>query len=255
MFGSIVGSFLNVCIHRIPRGLSIVFPSSRCPSCDESIRFYDNIPIISYILLKRRCRACRTRISIRYPFVELLNAVLYVFVIYRFGTYSVLSVLVYFIFLSSLIIITFIDLDYQIIPDRITLPGIPLAVIAGSTVLTDPFLRYDLLGFKSSIAGFLCGGAGFYIIAILGRAVFKKDAMGGGDIKMMAMVGGLLGWKSVILTTFLGSLIGSVIGVALIATKGRKAGSKIPFGPYLAIGSVVSLFWGQEIFMWYLYSG
>jgi leader peptidase (prepilin peptidase)/N-methyltransferase len=154
-----------------------------------------------------------------------------------------------------MIVIFFIDIDYQIIPDSITLPGIPLAVILGSTILPDPFLRTNMLGFKTSVTGFLAGGGFFYLIAVLGKAVFKKDAMGGGDIKMMAMVGGVLGWKGIILTTFLASLSGSIIGVSLILLKGKEWGSKLPFGPYLALGALISLFWGQDILTWYLYGG
>lgn len=254
LFGSVVGSFLNVCIYRIPRGLSIILPSSRCPSCNNPIQPWDNIPILSYILLKGRCRLCRAKISFKYPFVESLNAILYVLVLWRFGPDFSWFLLIYFIFLSSLIVITFIDLEYQIIPNGITLPGIPLALIFGSTILHDPFSRADLLGFKASVTGLLLGGGLFYIIGVLGTVVFKKDAMGGGDIKMMAMVGGVLGWKGVILTTFLGSLLGSIIGVSLIIIKGRQWGSKIPFGPYLAFGTILSLFLGQELLAWYLHS-
>jgi len=261
IFGSIIGSFLNVCIYRIPRDLSVVFPSSSCPSCGRPIRFYDNIPIISYLLLMGKCRACKAKISARYPLVEFLNGIFYAFAMYRFGSDSLWTVLIYFIFLSSLVVITFIDIDFQIIPDAITLPGIPIALLLGSTVLPDPFQGFDYfqqfqpLGFKSSLIGMISGGGFFYLVAVLGRALLKKDAMGGGDIKMMAMVGGLMGWKAVILTTFMASLFGSVIGISLIALKGRKWGSKIPFGPYLALGAVISLFRGQELLMWYLYSG
>jgi leader peptidase (prepilin peptidase)/N-methyltransferase len=255
IFGSVIGSFLNVCIYRMPQGLSVVSPSSRCTSCGKPIRFYDNIPVLSYILLKGKCRYCKTGLSVRYPIIEFLNAALYVLLLNRYGHDSPWVLLVYFIFISSLIVIFFIDLDHQIIPNSITLPGIPLAVILGSTVLPDPFIRVDLLGYKASIIGFVAGGGFFYLVAILGKAILKKDAMGGGDIKMMAMIGGLLGWKGVILTTFFGSLIGSIIGISLILLKGREWGSRIPFGPYLALGALISLFWGQDIFMWYIYAG
>ena len=253
LFGLIVGSFLNVCIYRIPRGLSIIIPSSRCPSCNNPIQPRDNIPILSYILLKGRCRLCKEKISFKYPFVEFFNAVLYVVVLWRFGSDFSWPLLIYLIFLSSLLVITFIDIEHQIIPNRITLPGIPLALIFGATILPDPFSRADSLGFIASITGVLLGGGLFYIIGLLGSVVFKKDAMGGGDVKMMAMVGGFLGWKGVILTTFLGSLLGSIIGISLIMVKGKKWGSKIPFGPYLASGAVLSLILGQEILEWYLY--
>ena len=253
--GLIIGSFLNVCICRMPGGMSVVSPSSRCVSCGTPIKFYDNVPILSYILLRGRCRSCKARLSIQYPLVEFLNAALYIIVLNRFGPGSIAVLLVYLVFISSLIVIFFIDLEHQIIPNSITFPGMLLAVILGSTILPDPFLRSELLGFKSSITGFLAGGGSFYLIAVTGKAIFKKDAMGGGDIKMMAMVGGLLGWKGVLLTTFLGSLLGSVTGVSLILLKGREWGSKIPFGPYLAIGALVSLFLGQDIFRWYIYAG
>ena len=253
LFGLVVGSFLNVCIYRIPRRKSIVVPSSRCPSCNNPVQPRDNIPILSFILLKGRCRFCRERISFKYPFVEFLNAILYVIILWRFGPQLSWSLLIYAIFVSSLIVITFIDLEHQIIPDIITLPGVVLALIFGSTILPDPFSGVDL-NFKTSIAGVLLGGGLFYAIGVLGTAVFKQEAMGGGDIKMMAMVGGFLGWKGVILTTFLGSLLGSVIGIFLIITKGKKMGSKIPFGPYLAFGAIITLLLGEKLLMWYSYA-
>ena len=172
---------------------------------------------------------------------------MYVSVLERFGYGSPWVLAVYLVFVSTLIVIFFIDLEHQIIPDSITLPGIPLAIILGSTILPDPVLPDSPFGFKASLIGSLAGGGSFYLIAVLGKAVFKKDAMGGGDIKMMAMVGGLIGWKGVFLTTFLASLFGSLIGVSLILLKGKEWGARIPFGPYLALGSLVSLFWGQDI--------
>jgi leader peptidase (prepilin peptidase)/N-methyltransferase len=250
VFGSVVGSFLNVCIYRIPRNLSIITPSSRCPSCNMPINPLDNIPIISYIFLGGRCRACKTKISFRYPLVELLNAVLYILVLWRFG--AEWHTLVYCIFCSSLIVISFIDLDFQIIPDRITLTGIPIGIIFGGFLLLDPFMRHSHLGIKSSLIGAFIGFGFYYLIAEAGYRIFKKEAMGGGDIKLMAMIGGFLGWKGVILTTFLGSLSGTIIGILLMLIKGREWGSKIPFGPYLALGAFVTLLYGQEIFHMYL---
>jgi leader peptidase (prepilin peptidase)/N-methyltransferase len=201
---------------------------------------------MSYIFLKGRCRHCNERISIRYPFVEALNAVLYTIVLWRYGFGWIF--IAYCMLCSALLVITFIDLDFQIIPDRITLAGIPVGIVAGSFLLPDPFMRASALGFKASIIGFLGGGGLFYLIAVLSRG-----GMGGGDIKMMAMVGSLMGWKSVLLTIFLGSFLGSSIGIFLMIYKGKGRKSKIPFGPFLAFGTVITLFFGQEILMWYLY--
>jgi len=187
----------------------------------------------------------------RYPLVEALNALFYVFLLWRFGPNW--PFLIYALFSSALIVITFIDLDFQIIPDRISLPGIPLGLLAGSLVLPDPFMRADALGWEASFIGAASGFLFYYCIAFAGEKILKKEAMGGGDIKMMAMVGGFLGWKGVILTTFLGSLFGSIIGIFMMLFRGREKGSQIPFGPFLALGAVVSLFFGQEIIIWYLY--
>ncbi|MBE0427795.1 MAG: prepilin peptidase [Nitrospirae bacterium] len=244
IIGSIIGSFLNVCIYRIPRNLSIIVPSSMCPSCNAPIRPWDNIPLLSYISLRGKCRECKAKISFRYPLVELLNALLYVLILWRFGLGWFTPV--YFILCSSLIVITFIDLDFQIIPDRITLPGIPIGLLAGSFLLPDPFMRYSILGFKSSIIGFLVGGGLFYVISVISRG-----GMGGGDIKMMAMVGSFMGWKSAIMTTFFGSLTGSVFGLFLMLFKGKGRKTKVPFGPFLALGTIITLFYGQEILQWY----
>lgn len=248
--GLITGSFLNVCIYRIPRNTSIIWPASRCPSCNIPIKFYDNIPIISYIFLRGKCRYCKNSISFRYPFIEFLNGFLYIITINKFGVewHSIF----YFVFCSALIVITFIDLDFQIIPDRITLPGILIGFIAGSLLLPDPFIKSSVLGWKSSIIGSITGFVLYTLIALVGSKIFKKEAMGGGDIKMMAMVGAVIGWKGVILTTFLGSLTGSIVGIISMIIRGREKGSLIPFGPFLALGSIISLFYGQEILLWYL---
>lgn len=207
--------------------------------------------MISFLLLGGRCRACKAPISLRYPLVEALNAFSYVFLLWRFGPDW--PFLIYALFCSALIVITFIDLDFQIIPDRISLPGIPLGLLAGSLILPDPFMRAVSLGWKDSLIGAVSGFLFYYFIAFAGEKIFKKEAMGGGDIKMMAMVGGFLGWKGVILTTFMGSFFGSIAGVFMMLVRGREKGSQIPFGPFLALGAAISLFFGQEIILWYLY--
>jgi len=245
LLGSLIGSFLNVCIYRLPRSLSVIFPSSRCPSCNIPIKAYDNIPLLSFLLLGGRCRYCKARISLRYPLVEALNALMYVVVLWRFGFGWHMPVI--FSFCSAMIVITFIDLDFQIIPDSITLPGIPVGLIAASLVLPDPFDRSSILGFNGAIIGLFIGGATFYAIAVLSRG-----GMGGGDIKMMAMVGSFMGWKSALLTTFAGSLLGSCVGIFLMVAKGKGRKTKVPFGPFLAAGALISLFYGQEILSLYL---
>jgi leader peptidase (prepilin peptidase) / N-methyltransferase len=246
VFGLIIGSFLNVCIYRMPRDLSVISPSSRCPHCNKPIKAWDNIPILSYIFLGGKCRYCRNKISPRYPLVELLNGLLYVALFWTYGPEWYFFL--YCALISALIVITFIDLDFQIIPDSITLVGIPMGLVAGSLLMPDPFSRASLLGYKASIIGFLVGGGFFYLVAVL-----SKGGMGGGDIKMMAMVGALMGWKSVFLTTFLGSLFGSVIGIFLMVFWGKGRKTKIPFGPFLASGTLITMFFGQEIMQWYLH--
>ncbi|MEJ2697346.1 MAG: prepilin peptidase [Candidatus Sulfobium sp.] len=250
-FGAVIGSFLNVCIYRIPRKQSIVFPSSRCPSCGTPIKPWDNIPVLSYIFLLGKCRSCGERISLRYPLVEALNAFFYAAALWRYGPGW--DFVIYCLLLSALIVVTFIDLEFLIIPDRITLPGIPVGLAAGCLLLPDPFMRANLLGYKASLIGAAGGFIFYFLMAELSIRLFKKEGMGGGDIKLMAMIGGFMGWKSVILTTFAGSLLGSAGGIALMVARGKGRGTLIPFGPFLAVGAVISLFFGQEILLWYLH--
>lgn len=248
LFGLAVGSFLNVVIWRFPRGESIVVPPSRCPSCGAAIRPWDNIPVLSYLLLRGRCRYCGARISARYPFVEALNAGLWALMYWRFGMGWHLAV--YFVLVSAFVVVTFIDLDFQIIPDALTLPGIPLALLAGMFLLPDPMARTMPLGWKASLGGAALGFGLFWAVAVLSRG-----GMGGGDIKFMAIAGAATGWKGVLMTTFLGSLAGSVIGVSLMIARGKGRKTKIPFGPFLVLGALFTLLFGQEIMWWYLHAG
>lgn len=249
-FGLVVGSFLNVCIYRLPRSLSIVSPPSACPVCGSWVKPWDNVPLLSYFVLRGKCRSCKEPISLRYPLVELLNGLLYAAVVRSFGPGWHTPLL--FMLVSALIVITFIDMDFQIIPDSITLPGVVIGLVSASFLLPDPFsiLHSDsvlsIVGFKNSLAGLLFGGGLFYLIAVLSRG-----GMGGGDIKMMAMVGAFMGWKAIFLTTFIGSVTGSVVGIFLIIAKGKGRKTKIPFGPFLAIGALVTLFSGNIILNWY----
>jgi leader peptidase (prepilin peptidase) / N-methyltransferase len=245
ILGLIIGSFLNVCIYRIPRNLSIVSPGSACPKCNTPIQPWDNIPVLSYIILGGKCRECGEKIPLQYPLIELLNGVLYVAIFVVFGQGWYLPML--FIFVSALVVITFIDLEFQIIPDVISLPGIVIGLAASYFYLTDPFVPGKLLGFVNSLIGALAGGGLFFIIVILSRG-----GMGGGDVKLMAMIGAFTGWKGVFLTTLVGSFVGSVVGIAMMmfSDAGRK--TKLPFGPYLAIGALATLLLGGPIFDWYL---
>ncbi len=245
ILGLIVGSFANVCIYRLPREKSIVNPPSACPRCGARIKPWDNIPVLSYIFLRGRCRRCGEPISVIYPLVEVMNGILYVLVLYKYGISWALP---FFLALgSALLIITFIDIEFQIIPDEITIPGAIIGIIAGWLLLPDPFARSMHMGIMTTLIGAALGFGLYYVVAVASRG-----GMGGGDIKMMAMVGAFLGWKGVLLTTFTGSLFGSVIGLYLMVFKGKGRKSKIPFGPFLALGAIVSLLYGQEIANWYL---
>lgn len=248
VLGAIVGSFLNVCIYRIPRGLSIVSPASSCPACKRPIKPWHNVPIISYLLLRGKCAYCASKISLRYLIVEFTNAVLYVLVLYQYALSW--HLLACFAFVSALVVITFIDLDFQIIPDVITLPFAVIGLLLSSWILIDPFNHASLLGIFNSLIGSVLGFGLFYLIAVL-----SKGGMGGGDIKLMAAIGAFTGYKGVLLTTFLGSLAGAVVGIYLMIFKGAKGKSKIPFGPFLAFGAICTILWGREILRWYLSGG
>lgn len=243
IFGAMIGSFLNVCISRLPKEESIVRPGSRCPKCNTPIQFYDNIPILSYILLKAKCRHCRAPISIQYPVVEAITALSSLFLFLTFGLS--LSFIYYFMFVAALIVITVIDLHHQIIPDVISLPGIVIGLL-GSLIIPQ-------ITFWNSLIGMLAGGGSLFLVATGYQWLFKREGMGGGDVKLLAMIGAFLGWKAVILTILLSSFIGSIIGITVMLIKGKDFKYAIPFGPFLALGAVSSLFWGEALIRWYLY--
>jgi leader peptidase (prepilin peptidase) / N-methyltransferase len=240
--GAVVGSFLNVCIYRLPKDQSIVFPASRCPGCGENIRWHDNVPILSYLLLRGRCRFCKAPISIQYPLVELLNALLTLFLFMRFG--PTFAFLVLFLFCSAMVVITFIDLEHQIIPDVISLPGI-VAGFAFSFFIPQ-------LGWLNSLMGILVGGGSLWLVAAGYELLTKKEGMGGGDIKLLAMMGAFFGWKAVPFIIFVSSLTGSVIGISVMLAKKEDSKLAIPFGPFLALGSIVYIFFGSSMIHWYL---
>jgi len=240
--GLIVGSFSNVCIYRIPRNESVIYPASHCPKCRTKIKPVDNIPLLSYILLKGRCRNCGSKISIQYPVVEFLTGLIYLIIYLIYGL-SIQS-LVYIILSSALIIIAFIDLQEQMIPDIISLPGIVVGLILSFIV---PYIS-----FINSALGALVGGGIILIIAWVGSIIFKKEAMGGGDVKLAAMIGAFLGWRYTIISLFLGFFLGALTGIVLIITKIKKREDAIPFGPFIVLGSIITLLWGEKILLWYL---
>ena len=242
LLGLIVGSFSNVCIYRIPRNESIVYPASHCPKCGKTIKPFDNIPLLSYILLKGRCRNCKSKISIQYPIVELLTGLIYLIIYLIYGLS--IQTLVYIILSSALIIIAFIDLNQQIIPDVISLPGIVIGFIVSF------FVPY--ISFVDSILGIVVGGGIILIIGLGGSVIYKKEAMGGGDVKLSAMIGAFLGWRYIIISLFLGFFLGALIGIILIIMKIKKREDVIPFGPFIILGSFITLLWGEKIISWYL---
>lgn len=245
IFGAVVGSFLNVCIYRLPAGKSIVHPPSACPGCGAEIQWYDNIPIISFLILRARCRSCHAPVSWRYPLIEALNGVLTLLLFMKFGIG--LPFLAYFIFVSALVAITFIDLDHQIIPDEISLPGI-IVGFAFSFFL-------PLNSWLNSLFGILLGGGSLFLVAWGYEKLTGKEGMGGGDIKLLAMMGAFLGWQSILFIIFSSSLIGSVIGITTMLIQKKDGKLAIPFGPFLAFGAVLYIFYGRQLISWYLTIG
>lgn len=232
-----VGSFLNVVIYRLPRGESVVFPSSRCPECGTPIRFYDNIPVLGYIFLKGRCRDCKSPISVQYPLVEAITGLLFVTVIMMTGIHIYTPLLL--VFVSSLVAIFVIDLQHYIIPDIITLPGVLMGLLYA-------FLSHH---FVSSLLGMLAGFLFFYGIAWLSLLILKKEGMGGGDIKLATMLGAWLGWQSLIVALFIAFLIGAVFGLIFLKLLKDRL---FPFGTALSLGGVLALFMGEKLINWYL---
>lgn len=237
VFGLIVGSFCNVIIYRLPLGNSIITPGSQCRSCGNPIRPWDNIPILSYFLLNGRCRFCREPISVRYPIVEFTSGILFIVLYLKFGL-SILFV-IYALMASTLLVIALIDLDHKIIPNVITLPGLIVGLILS--------LRFLPITPLTSLLGVLIGGTLFYLIALV-----SKGGMGGGDIKLIAMIGAFLGWHGTLFTIFSSALLGAVVGISLmlLGKKGRK--DKLPFGPFLSFGAILFMLSGDDLVRWYL---
>jgi len=238
LLGAIFGSFLNVVILRLPReGASIVFPASQCPGCGAPILWYDNIPILSFLMLRARCRKCGMKISWQYPLVEAAMACLSVALFLHFGPTRLFGI--YFVFCAALLAIFVIDLQHQIIPDRISLPGI---VLGFAFAFVNP-----LVSWQSSILGILFGGGILYLIAAGYYLFTKREGMGGGDIKLLAMIGGFLGWQSLLFVIFASSIMGSLVGIGAMLKQKKGGKTVLPYGPFLALAAVIYLFFQAEI--------
>lgn len=241
LFGLSVGSFLNVCVHRLPRGESLVRPPSRCPHCGYVLRWYDNIPVASYLLLGGRCRQCRARIALRYPALELATLVVFLVHGVVFGWTALLAVRL--VFACALVVLFAIDLEHHLLPDAITLPGIVAGLLASA--LLPP-------GLRDAVLGVLAGGGALWLI---GEAYFRatgQEGMGGGDVKMLAMIGAFLGWKLVLVTLVLSSVAGSIVGILVIALRRGDMKYALPYGTFLALGALAASLAGEWLVRWYV---
>lgn len=235
--GLVVGSYLNVVIHRLPREESTVLPRSRCPRCGALIRARDNLPLLSFLLLGGRCRVCRGRISWRYPLVEVVTALLFVVCLEVFGLHW--QALVAVVFGCLLIALAAIDLEHYLLPDLLTLPGLAVGLLLSFTEVWIPW--------RDAVLGAALGAAGLWLVSEVWYLLRREEGLGLGDVKMLAMVGAFLGWKGVLVTVFLASLTGAGVGLALIALGRMELGSRLPFGFFLSGGGLVALFAGPAL--------
>ena len=267
-FGAAIGSFLNVVIHRVPNEQSIVFPNSACPKCKTAIKPYDNLPIISWLLLRGKCRACSAPISARYPAVELLNAVTWILVLWQVGLSPILPV--YLLFVSAMIALIFIDAEHMILPNVITYPLFIIAIavrVIFPLVFAQNFFSDTqywpatylagqpawLVSLFGAIVGALVGGGSLWLVGELWKRLRGVEAMGLGDVKMMAGVGALLGWRAAFLAIFLGAFAGAFIGAIIISRqKDKDLQTQIPFGIFLGVGSILALLFGENMIAWYM---
>ncbi len=240
LFGLLIGSFLNVCIYRLPRDQSVVWPASRCTTCSRALSWYENVPVVSYLALRGRCRTCGERISLQYPIVELLTAAIVVGALAWYGLTPLFAVRA--AFACAMLVLFVIDLQHQILPNEITLPGI-LAGLAASFFL-EP-------GWRSALAGAVAGAGVLWLVGWAYERLRHQEGLGFGDVKMLGMIGAFLGWPLMLLTLVLASLAGSVVGLALIAARRGHLGSKLPFGSFLAVGAIVAALAGPNIVAWY----
>ncbi|MEO2069222.1 MAG: prepilin peptidase [Desulfurobacteriaceae bacterium] len=242
VIGAIVGSFLNVCIYRIPLGKSLIFPPSSCPSCGREIKWYDNIPIISYLILRGRCRNCKEKISVQYPIIEFLTGLLTLLVFAKYGIS--LSTFYFLILTYVLIVVATIDIKTMLVSVKLCY----FTMLIG--ILLSPFV--SVVSFKDSILG-ASFGAGVILFVIETYYILTgKEGMGYGDANIMAVIGAFLGWQKVLLVVFLASLVGAIVGIFFMIIKGKDTKFALPFGPFLAIGAYITMLFGEEIINWYL---
>ena len=261
VIGAAVGSFLNVCIYRLPREMSVAGPGSHCPTCGQALAWYDNVPVLSFLLLGGRCRHCGATISGRYALVELLTGLLFLATLARLGPdggFNAAQAGVALVVIPTLVAASFIDIERQIIPDEITLPGIGVGCLAGLILpqihgpaglllgRVEAAVPVHLYGLIASVAGAAIGGGFIYLTGVAGKVIFRKEAMGFGDVKLMAMVGAFLGWQATLMSIFLGCVFGAVIGIIIIFVMRRKD-TRIPFGPYLSLGVVSIMFFQAQL--------
>ncbi len=237
--GMIVGSFLNVCIHRLPLRESVMWPSSRCPHCRTQLRPYDNIPVVSYLMLRGRCRSCGRPISMQYPIIEVLTGILFFAAFMLFDPPLLYQRL---LFACAMVVLFVIDLEHRILPDVITLPGIILGLI---------FSFFLPPGWLDSLIGLAVGGGSLWLMGEIYFRLRHEEGMGFGDVKMLAMIGAFLGWKLMLLTLVLSSFIGSIVGVAMIVLKRGDMKYALPFGTFLAVAALVAAVAGDRIVNWY----
>jgi len=250
IFGAMVGSFLNVCIYRMPKGRSVIKPASHCPHCDRHIQWFDNIPILSFVMLGAKCRHCKKKISLRYPLVELLTAVLFIVNFIWFGTSP--KFFIYTALECALVIGTFTDFAYYMIPDEITIGGLAAGLIVSAIYPELHNAPVFWKGFLFSLQGAVVGGSLIYAMGFIGELIFKKEAMGGGDVKLMTMIGSVIGWKLVILAFFIAPFFGAFIGIYL---KFVKKIDIIPYGPYLSLATLIAIMWGDKILRGFFCNG
>jgi leader peptidase (prepilin peptidase)/N-methyltransferase len=239
-FGLCVGSFLNVCIYRLPRGESLVSPGSRCPKCKRPLRWFDNIPVLSWLVLRGRCARCGSPISLQYPVVELVTALVWVAIAWFTPAGWLLASRL--VLATALIVLFMIDLEHQLLPNAITLPGIVAGFLFSLVAPPGP---------ADSLIGIVAGGGVLYAIAAGYYALRKEEGMGMGDVKMLAMVGAFLGWRAVLLTLVLSSFTGAVIGVAMMWAQRGNLRYALPFGTFLALGTFVTMLFGDDLLRWY----